>query len=224
MVRSGLTPNPPSLARRPEEKATVRVSGVSKAEWLDSLEKRPSSGARAPQADPLSGFSERAIAALMVVAGTEDVQALKQQLGPRKTDPRRGVRTLPFGKATFRRLTRALRIHGSISKAVSRSDVPMFSVDQVEMGKGAPAYGNYIIYLSRPYPTLSLMNLISLQLPDLECLGERSRSVRHAFSKDWAHSGDRIRSYTRYRKEYHQQAGPRQARSGASTLAARSLL
>lgn len=143
--------NPPSLARRAGENTTERVSGVSRAQWLESLKKRPSSEARTPQSSPLSGLSEKTITALMAISGSDDLQALKQQVAP-KSDTRRGVRTLPFSKATFRRLTRALRIHGGIAKAVSRSDVPMFSVDQVEMGKKAPAYGNYTVYLAIPVP------------------------------------------------------------------------
>jgi hypothetical protein len=111
------------------------------------------SEARTLEADPFSGFSENAIRTMMALSGSDDFQAIKQQVAS-KGSKRRGVRTLPFSKTTFRRLTRALRIHGSIAKAVSRSDVPMFSFDQVEMGEQAPAYGNCKIY-----PTVSMLNL-----------------------------------------------------------------
>lgn len=52
---------------------------------------------------------------------------------------RRGVRTLPFSKDSFRVITGQFETHGSIAKAISRSDVPLCSCEQVEMGE--PAYG-----------------------------------------------------------------------------------
>jgi len=45
----------------------------------------------------------------------------------------RSVRTLPFSKETFREISKRLFIHGSISRVVSRADVPVFMRAEVDM-------------------------------------------------------------------------------------------
>ncbi|KAK8139412.1 hypothetical protein PG984_002792 [Apiospora sp. TS-2023a] len=45
----------------------------------------------------------------------------------------RNLRTVPFSKETFRRITDTFYIHGSISAVISRADVPVFSSSQVLM-------------------------------------------------------------------------------------------
>lgn len=51
-----------------------------------------------------------------------------------------GVRTVPFSAATFKLLSNSLRIHESIARTVSRSDVATFTVDEVDLYD--PALGN----------------------------------------------------------------------------------
>ncbi|KAF4342406.1 hypothetical protein FBEOM_3657 [Fusarium beomiforme] len=52
----------------------------------------------------------------------------------------RGVRTLPFSKEAFRCITKSLYTHGSIAKAISRSDVPHFSSHRTIMEMPAHVY------------------------------------------------------------------------------------
>jgi hypothetical protein len=52
----------------------------------------------------------------------------------------RGVRTVPFSPDTFKFLSNRMRIHESITRTISRSDVATFNADQVIMHK--PALGN----------------------------------------------------------------------------------
>ncbi|KAI0406262.1 hypothetical protein F4802DRAFT_107453 [Xylaria palmicola] len=43
------------------------------------------------------------------------------------------TRILPFSQATFERISRSFYVHGSISHAISRADIPLFSHDEVLM-------------------------------------------------------------------------------------------
>ncbi|KAK3313297.1 hypothetical protein B0H66DRAFT_565797 [Apodospora peruviana] len=52
---------------------------------------------------------------------------------------RRSLRTLPFSKPTFRLITERFCTHGSIARAVSRANIPVFSSAEVQMGE-FPAY------------------------------------------------------------------------------------
>ncbi|GAP87362.2 hypothetical protein SAMD00023353_2700490 [Rosellinia necatrix] len=40
---------------------------------------------------------------------------------------RRGLRTVPFSRSTFESITKAFHMHSSISRAISRADIPVFS-------------------------------------------------------------------------------------------------
>ncbi|KAI1747212.1 hypothetical protein F4782DRAFT_522023 [Xylaria castorea] len=48
---------------------------------------------------------------------------------PREPPPsvRRGLRTVPFSRSTFEMITKAFYMHSSISRAISRADMPVFS-------------------------------------------------------------------------------------------------
>lgn len=59
---------------------------------------------------------------------------------------RRGVRTVPFSKDTFEKVSNDFHTHASIARVVSRSDVPLFSYDRVNMHESA--YG--ILAIARP--------------------------------------------------------------------------
>lgn len=54
----------------------------------------------------------------------------------------RGLCTVPFSEATLRLLATRMRIHESISRTISCSDVATFTVDDVYMYK--PAQGNVL--------------------------------------------------------------------------------
>lgn len=46
---------------------------------------------------------------------------------------RRSLRTLPFSSRTFRAIAQEMCIHGSIARAISRADMPVFSASEVRM-------------------------------------------------------------------------------------------
>jgi hypothetical protein len=48
----------------------------------------------------------------------------------------REVRQLPFDEDTFRHICRKFYVHASISRVISRADVPLFSRAAVNMGGG----------------------------------------------------------------------------------------
>ena len=63
---------------------------------------------------------------------------------------RRSVRTLPFSKDIFSRITRDFYIHSSIARVISRADVPVFSSAEIKMegedGTSYPAHGKRLAY------------------------------------------------------------------------------
>lgn len=50
---------------------------------------------------------------------------------------RRDLRTLPFDFDTFKLVTQSFRTHGSISRVISRADVPFFSCESALMTERA---------------------------------------------------------------------------------------
>jgi hypothetical protein len=74
-----------------------------------------------------------------------------QTIGPspetKTLSGRRSVRTLPFSKDMFGRITRDFYIHSSIARVISRADVPVFSRAEIKMegenGISYPAYGQF---------------------------------------------------------------------------------
>lgn len=109
---------------------------VSVSAWKKSLE-NPTPASVEVQTDPYSGLSEKTMSALRSLAKSKDI------ILPTKTHTRKEVRTLPFARETFKAISEAFQTHGSIAKAISRSDVPMCSFDKVEMGE--TAYGKLYI-------------------------------------------------------------------------------
>ncbi|KAF4953242.1 hypothetical protein FSARC_12446 [Fusarium sarcochroum] len=53
---------------------------------------------------------------------------------------RREVRTLPFSQKAFRCISHAFHTHGSVARAISRSDVPVFSCEEAIMKELAVVY------------------------------------------------------------------------------------
>jgi hypothetical protein len=49
----------------------------------------------------------------------------------------RGLRHLPFSQQTFEEICEKFQVHGSIVRALARSDVPTFSYDRVVMAESA---------------------------------------------------------------------------------------
>ncbi|KAF2134965.1 hypothetical protein P153DRAFT_362675 [Dothidotthia symphoricarpi CBS 119687] len=54
--------------------------------------------------------------------------------------PARGIRHLPFSLPTFERICERFQIHQSFIRAMTRSDVPLFSCEEVEMKRPAMVY------------------------------------------------------------------------------------
>ncbi|ETS88087.1 hypothetical protein PFICI_01915 [Pestalotiopsis fici W106-1] len=52
---------------------------------------------------------------------------MKENVLQAPTGGRRGLRTVPFERKTFEKVSRAFNMHSSISRAISRADVPVFS-------------------------------------------------------------------------------------------------
>ncbi|KAF4634377.1 hypothetical protein G7Y89_g3742 [Cudoniella acicularis] len=69
----------------------------------------------------------------------------KGPTGNQNSSGRRSVRTLPFSKDVFRLITRKFYTHSSISRDISRADIPVFSSAEVQMGEPeGPTYPAYV--------------------------------------------------------------------------------
>ncbi|KAI6360864.1 hypothetical protein MCOR25_006600 [Pyricularia grisea] len=78
-----------------------------------------------------------------IVQGNEilqdDAAELQAAAAALAASGRRGVRTLPFSQAHFRRVSQAFHTHGTIARVISRTDVPVFSAEKINMAE-QPAY------------------------------------------------------------------------------------
>ncbi|OTA57626.1 hypothetical protein K449DRAFT_355104 [Hypoxylon sp. EC38] len=146
----------------PEKELTVRSLQTDEdwEEWMDKELPSPDSRGpglvlilarrtgqqRMPMArDELAGFekglSERSMSFPMEVGGAPNAE---KGLQP-SLSGRRSARTLPFSLETFKSISKRFCLHGSIARVVSRSDVPVFSRAELQMGlPERPAYPAYV--------------------------------------------------------------------------------
>lgn len=117
------------MARRAGEATTEKLDRASETEWLQCLDRA------LPPPDSAQALSDKAVQALASLSASGKVPRVVKQ-----TSSRRGVRTLPFSHQTFKLLTRAFRTHGTIARAISRSDAPLCSVNEVHMKEPAYVY------------------------------------------------------------------------------------
>ncbi|EJT78557.1 hypothetical protein GGTG_03657 [Gaeumannomyces tritici R3-111a-1] len=136
------------LAKRPGEVPFPPVKKAPSNEWVKFIEGQRSAaktgGAWGSNVKALTALempkptaaaaSEKEAAAAAAAATTLEMMATAGKTS------RRGVRTLPFSKATFKRVAEGMHTHGSIARVVSRADVPVFSADRVLMGGGEAAW------------------------------------------------------------------------------------
>lgn len=117
------------MARRTDEPATETLEGVGIAEWENSLRRKSEIPAARTETNPFAGLPEKAMKAF---ESLPNFRGVPPPIVKKGTD-RKGVRTLPFTESTFKLLAGKLRAHGSIAKAISRSDVPLCSFDGLRM-------------------------------------------------------------------------------------------
>ncbi|KAH6662530.1 hypothetical protein B0J14DRAFT_570895 [Halenospora varia] len=115
------------LAKRTGERQFGAVKKVQSNDWLERLNAEI----------PGRSNTQRSLElGLMTGKGT---------IGSRTLGGRRSVRTLPFSKDVFRLVTRKFYTHSSISRAISRADIPVFSNAEIEMGEpDGPTYPAYV--------------------------------------------------------------------------------
>jgi hypothetical protein len=78
-----------------------------------------------------------------------------------------GIRTLPFSYGVFKSICESFRVHESITKAITRSDVPSFSCEKVMMNQ--PAYGKQHLKCKHKYTRITRSDMSgSLQLSHIK--------------------------------------------------------
>ncbi|CZR52311.1 uncharacterized protein PAC_02188 [Phialocephala subalpina] len=116
-----------SLAKRTGEPAFGGVKKVQSNDWLDRLNEEMPGRSNTQKDLTFASLNE------------------KGPMGSQNSSGRRSVRTLPFSKDIFRLITRKFYTHTSISRAISRADIPIFSSAEIEMGEpDGPTYPAYV--------------------------------------------------------------------------------
>ncbi|KAK4215506.1 hypothetical protein QBC37DRAFT_458744 [Rhypophila decipiens] len=123
---SGLILIKSSLARRSGEPSLGGLKKAKTDEWLERIERSLPGRTKPERAMTFPSMDEK--------AGDGGPPAAHIMAGGRQT-----LRRLPFSQPTFRLITDKFYTHGSIARAVSRADIPVFSSAEVRMG-GYPAY------------------------------------------------------------------------------------
>jgi hypothetical protein len=118
------------LAKRAGEQASPKGKRINSDNWLAKLdEKNPEN----PKIRRASSFA--------LIGET----VAKPNQGLQGSGGKRGVRTLPFSRSVFEVIAKSFHIHGSIARAISRADVPLFSHAEIRMkdptGRSHPAFG-----------------------------------------------------------------------------------
>ncbi|KAM7220307.1 hypothetical protein V8F06_004273 [Rhypophila decipiens] len=114
------------LARRSGEPSLGGLKKAKTDEWLERIERSLPGRTKPERAMTFPSMDEK--------AGDGGPSAAHIMAGGRQT-----LRRLPFSQPTFRLITDKFYTHGSIARAVSRADIPVFSSAEVRMG-GYPAY------------------------------------------------------------------------------------
>lgn len=74
-----------------------------------------------------------AITTSLETHGTHRLSPLAENLNMVHTSKPTGVRTVPYSSATFQLLSSRLRVHESIARTISHSDVATFTADEIYM-------------------------------------------------------------------------------------------
>lgn len=115
------------MAKRTGHPAFGGVKKIQSNDWLDRINAEMPGRTTTLKSLALASLNEKTLAGNPTSSG------------------RRSVRTLPFSKDIFRLITRKFYTHASISRAISRADIPVFSSAEVLMGEPGgpthPAYG-----------------------------------------------------------------------------------
>ncbi len=113
------------------------MNRVDSDKWLEQIGQ---DGQRCTRAQKISNFatlSEKASPMNLEKEAGKDMMS----------GGRRSVRTLPFSREVFHNVTQKFLVHGSIARCISRSDIPVFSSTQVEMGgPDGPKYSTYGVF------------------------------------------------------------------------------
>jgi hypothetical protein len=118
-----------SLLKRSGEPSLGGIRKASTNDWINKARKER----------PLEVGIQRS----NTFAGLEEKRAPPVSEGstrPKISSGRRSVRTVPFSRETFEHLTKEFHTHGSIARVISRADVPVFTVERVNMTKAAFVY------------------------------------------------------------------------------------
>jgi hypothetical protein len=119
-----------SLAKRTGERSSPIVKRINSDNWLAQTDEKTHGNSTIQRASTFAQLGER------LNAPEQGLQSMKGK---------RGVRTLPFSKEVFELIAGNFYIHGSIARAISRADVPVFSHAEIQMkdlaGTSHPAYG-----------------------------------------------------------------------------------
>lgn len=152
----------PSLAKRSGEPALAGTQKASFDDWIERANRESHLVLGIKRADTFSPLQKKG----GLVTNTAPSQL---------PSGRRGVRTVPFSRDTFEQITCSFHTHGSVARVVSRSDVPVFTCDKVNMTE--TAYGMRSLSLS-----MARINTASIQLSIFECMGDGPRSDRNSLS------------------------------------------
>ncbi|KAK7420958.1 hypothetical protein QQX98_002523 [Neonectria punicea] len=110
------------LARRTGELEYPGVKKVTSNDWLQTIRL-----SRNKEQDALQGESSNSRASNT------------------NTNGQRGLRTLPFSQALFKKIISKFYVSRSISRAISRADVPTISVAKIDMGNdNEPSFPAYV--------------------------------------------------------------------------------
>ncbi|KAK7431373.1 hypothetical protein QQZ08_002144 [Neonectria magnoliae] len=115
------------LAKRLGEPPGPSGTKMSSNDWLQQADIQPSISFQKSRATTFSTFPEK-------LSGNQGSTGIAAGSG------RRGVRTLPFSRETFEQITGAFFTHSSIARVISRSDVPFFSSESVQIQQQAHVY------------------------------------------------------------------------------------
>ncbi|KLU82099.1 hypothetical protein MAPG_01176 [Magnaporthiopsis poae ATCC 64411] len=132
------------LAKRPGEVPVPHVQNASSNEWARFMESQTlgeKDRVRREHIKALAALGEPKPAPIVPKEDAADAAVDQLMAAAERSARRRGVRTLPFSLDTFKRVAEGMHTHGSIARAISQADVPVFSADRVEMdGKTAWVY------------------------------------------------------------------------------------
>ena len=128
-IQSGVSGLVLLLLKRSGEPSVRGIEKASTNEWIGRANKERPIDAAIQRSNTFARLGEKSAQ-----------QAAESSTRPKISSGRRGVRTVPFSRETFERVTQRFHTHGSIARVISRADVPVFTCDRVMMGEPAFVY------------------------------------------------------------------------------------